>query len=103
ERLLAQIEQSTHPSQEQRDNFNGVSEQSSNMTKLLVSSCARNIPHTPLERLDVAIDQLTSMNFAAVAVNLELNGYYSRLTDEQKNKFDSIGGGADGARSPTPN
>jgi hypothetical protein len=91
ERMIGQIEQTVRPNKEQSASLEGLRKTSSDMAKLLTTSCAQPIPADPLARLDSADDQLSSMSYAATSMQIALNEFYSRLDNEQKAKFDSLG------------
>lgn len=81
ERLIKQIEMQVRPNKDQAA--------ASELAKLLMASCAQPIQSDPLARLDAADDQLTAMNYAATAVQIAFNDFYSKLDNAQKARFDS--------------
>lgn len=90
ERLIRQIEQNVRPNKGQRASLQALRKTSSDMAKLLSASCAQPIALDPLERLDAADNQLSSMNYAATNVEIALNGLYAKLDRRQKAKLDGL-------------
>jgi hypothetical protein len=90
ERLIKQIELRVRPTTEQAVSLENLHKVSSDMAKMLMASCAQPIPKEPLARLDAANDQLTAMNYAATTVQIAFNGFYSRLDNTQKARFDNL-------------
>ena len=91
ERMIGQIEQTVRPTKEQGASLEGLRKTSADMAKLLTASCAQPIPTDLLARLDSADDQLSNMSYAATSMQIAVNEFYSRLDNEQKTKFDSLG------------
>jgi hypothetical protein len=90
-RLVKQIQQTVRPTPDQRASLEAFGKTSGDMAKLLMASCAQATPDSPLARLDAADNRLTTMNYAATAIEVALNDFYGRLTDAQKKKFDAMG------------
>lgn len=91
ERLIKQIEMRVRPTKEQAASLENLHKITSDMAKLLMASCARPIPKEPVERLDAANDQLTTLNYAATTLQIAFNDFYSKLDNAQKARFDSPG------------
>jgi hypothetical protein len=89
ERMVKMIEQRTRPTKEQAGSLEQLHKTSTDMAKLLVRGCAQPIPATPQARLDAAADQLTTLNYAATAVQIAFNDFYRRLDDRQKARLNS--------------
>jgi len=87
---MRQIEKGLNPTKEQRASFEVLQKKASEMGQFLLASCLKPIPATPPERLDAAADRLTAVIFAASNVNMALNDFTSRLTDEQKSKLNTM-------------
>ena len=87
--MIKQIELRVRPNKDQAANLENLHKVSSDMAKLLMASCAQPIPSDPLARLDAAADQLTAMNYAATAVQIAFNDFYSKLDTAQKARIDS--------------
>jgi len=91
ERLIKEIEMRVRPTKDQAASFENFHKISSDMAKLLIASCAQPIPADPMARLDDANDQLTALNYAATTIQIAFNGFYSKLDNRQKTRFDSPG------------
>jgi len=91
EHMINQIKQTVRPNKEQSASLEGLRKTSADMAKLLTTSCAQPIPSDPLARLDSSDDQLSGMSYAATTVQIALNDFYTRLDNEQKARFDSLG------------
>lgn len=87
---MRQIEKSLNPTKAQRASFDMLQKKASEMGQFLLASCLKPMPGTPPERLDAAADRLTAVIFAASNVNMALNDFTSRLSDEQKTKLNSM-------------
>ena len=90
ERLIKEIEMRVRPNKDQAASLENLHEISADMAKLLIVSCAQPIPADPLARLDAADDQLTALNYAATAVQIAFDDFYTKLNNEQKMRFDSL-------------
>jgi len=90
DRLIKQISQAVRPAKEQRPAVEALGRQSGDLAKLLLASCTQPIADTPLARLDAANARLASINFAATAIEVALNGFYAGLSDQQKTRFDAL-------------
>jgi hypothetical protein len=44
-----------------------------------------------MARLDAANDQLTAINYAATTVQIAFDGFYLKLSNDQKARFYSLG------------
>jgi hypothetical protein len=89
--LIDAIASKVQPKGEQQaslDNFGKVSAQ---MEKMLSASCAQPLADSPLGRLDAADDQLVTINYATLNMEIALNAFYSTLSDDQKANFDAFG------------
>jgi LTXXQ motif family protein len=91
ERLVKEIEMKVKPDKAQAASLENLHKASSDMAKLLIASCARPIPADPLARLDSASDQITAMNYAASNVQIALDDFYGRLSQQQKARFEATG------------
>jgi hypothetical protein len=90
ERLIKEIEMRVRPNKDQAESLENLHKISADMAKLLIASCAQPIPVDPVARLDAATDQLTALNYAATAVQIAFEDFYTRLDNEQKTRFDSL-------------
>jgi LTXXQ motif family protein len=91
ERLVKEIEMKVKPDKAQAASLENLHKASSDMAKLLIASCAQPIPADPLARLDSASDQITAMNYAASNVQIALDDFYGRLSQQQKARFEATG------------
>jgi hypothetical protein len=87
---MRQIEKGLNPNKAQRASFESLQKKASEMGQFLLASCLKPIPATPPERLDAAADRLTAVIFAASNVNMALNDFTSRLSEEQKSKLNAM-------------
>jgi hypothetical protein len=90
ERLIKEIEMRVRPNKDQAASLENLHKISADMAKLLIASCAQPIPVDPMARLDAADDQLTALNYAATAVQIAFDDFYTRLDNEQKTRFDPL-------------
>jgi len=91
ERMIKEIETRVRPSKDQAASFEGFHKASADMAKLMIASCAQPIPADPMARLDAANDQLTAINYAATTVQIAFDGFYLKLSNDQKARFYSLG------------
>lgn len=87
---IRQIERAAHPTAAQRKSLEELQRKAGEMGQFLLASCLAPVPDTPTQRLDAAADRLTAMVFAISNVNIALNDFTSRLSDDQKSKLDSV-------------
>jgi len=87
--MIKTIEQKVRPNKEQAASLENLHKVSADMAKLLMASCARPVPASPMARLDAANDELTAINYAATTVQIAFNDFYSRLDEGQKTRFDA--------------
>jgi hypothetical protein len=91
ERMIKEIEMKVRPDKTQAASLENLHKTSSDMAKLLIASCAQPIPADPLARVDAANDQITAMNYAATNVQIALDEFYGRLSQQQKARFEATG------------
>jgi hypothetical protein len=91
ERMIKEIEMRVRPGKDQAASFEGFHKASADMAKLMIASCAQPIPADPMARLDAANDQLTAINYAATTVQIAFDGFYLKLSNDQKARFYSLG------------
>ena len=91
EQMVRLIEQRTRPNKEQAARLENLHKVSTNMAKLLIRGCAQQAPATPQARLDAAADQLTTLNYAATAVQIAFDVFYGKLDDRQKARLAKAG------------
>jgi hypothetical protein len=91
ERLVKEIEMKVRPDKTQAASLENLHKASSDMAKLLIASCAQPVPGDPLARLDSASDQITAINYAASTLQIALDDFYGRLSQQQKARFEATG------------
>jgi hypothetical protein len=94
-RAAARIRDAVALAPEQEPPFKTLTETSAGMAKLAVASCPAAPPATALARFDAVLDRLDALLYAIVVVTTPLDVFYGSLTDEQKARFDALGGGAE--------
>ena len=60
------------------------------MAKFLTSTCPAETPATPMARFDAAGDRLMTLLHAAMGIEPVLGDFYSRLSDEQRQRFNTV-------------
>jgi hypothetical protein len=92
ERTVERITNSVNPTAEQQEPLKTLTEISAGMAKLMIASCPAEPPATATARLDAVLARLDAMLYAVVVTATPLQGFYASLTDEQKARFDALGG-----------
>ena len=87
---IRQIERAVQPTAAQRKSLEELQRKAGEMGQFLLASCLAPMADAPAQRLDAATDRLTALVFAISNVNIALNDFTSRLSDDQKAKLDSI-------------
>lgn len=97
---VEQMRRTIHPTEEQAAALDDLSAASSKANDIVEASCPKNIPLTPVGRLDSAEKRLDAMIQAIQIVRSPLEKFYGSLNDEQRQRFDAMPGPrrADGAR-----
>ncbi|MDQ2079258.1 Spy/CpxP family protein refolding chaperone [Xanthobacteraceae bacterium Astr-EGSB] len=72
--------------------FRTLTETSAGMAKLAVASCPAEPPGSALARFDAVLSRLDAMLYAIVVVATPLDVFYGSLSEEQKARFDALGG-----------
>ena len=85
-----QIARAVRPENEQQEALGALSETSSNMAQLMMSACPQTAPATSLARLDVALNWIDTMLFAATNVVAPVDDFYRSLSEEQKPRLDTL-------------
>jgi len=91
EALMRQFEEKLRASKTDNVNLDALRKTSSDMAKMLTAACAQPIPADPVARLDAENDQLTAINYAAMAMADAINGVYAQLDETQRAKLDAAG------------
>jgi hypothetical protein len=89
ERLVKEIEMRVRPDKTQAGSLENLHKVSSDMAKLLTASCVQPMAADPLARLDSGSDQITAMNYAASNVQIALDDFYGRLSQQQKARLEA--------------
>lgn len=89
---LQRIKQVLQPSQQQQAALDQLSTASSKAASDLEKSCPTEVPQNPAERLDAIRKRLDAMIQAVNIVRPALNTFYLSLSDEQKARFNVMGG-----------
>ena len=77
---------------EQQASLKSLTDLSGGMAKFMVASCPADPPTGAVARLDAALGRLDAMLYALGVVAPPLQGFYGSLSDEQKARFDALGG-----------
>jgi hypothetical protein len=88
---IEQIRQVVRPTAEQDAALDDLSSASSKVTAMVEESCPKEIPLTPVGRLDAAEKRLDAMIQAVQIVRSPLEKFYDSLSGEQRQRFDAIG------------
>jgi hypothetical protein len=91
ERLVKEIEMRVRPDKTQSASLEYLHKVSSDMAKLMIASCVQPIAADPPARLDSASDQITALNYAASNVQIALDDFYGRLSQQQKARLEATG------------
>ena len=89
---VQRIEQVVQPSgQQQEDAFNALKQAAHDAAEQLQTSCPKEVPQTPVARLDAVKTRLAAMVEAMKTIRPKLQDFYGSLNDEQKAKFNIMG------------
>jgi hypothetical protein len=97
---IAQIRSAIHPDGAQSAALDALAAAAARAADAIKASCPTAIPLTPVARLDAALSRLDAALQAVAILREPLAAFYDGLSDEQKNRFDAIGGEDRGAASP---
>jgi ABC-type transporter MlaC component len=89
---LQQIKQALQPNQQQQTALDQLGTASSKAASDLEKSCPTEVPQNPAARLDAIARRLDAMIQAVNAVRPALNNFYLSLSDDQKARFNVLGG-----------
>ena len=84
------IQRSLRPTDDQRKSLQMLYGASMEMAQFLMSSCPAETPSTPMARFDAAGDRIVALLHAAMNIEPMLNEFYSKLSDQQRRRFNSI-------------
>src|SRR5260370_38919048 len=88
---VEQTPQTVPPASERGPAKDVLASASSKATAIVEESCPKEIPLTPLGRLDAAEKRLDAMIQAVQIVHSPLEKFYDSLSDEHRQRFDAIG------------
>jgi hypothetical protein len=91
---VQRIEETIKPTEQQKSAFDELKKVSATAAKDLEASCPAETAKTVTERFDMVAKRLDALTNALAMVKPALSGFYSSLSDEQKARFNVIGGGA---------
>ncbi len=86
-----QIAATVEPSPQQRTLLDELIRASDKAAGILRNACPRNVPVTPIGRLEVLEQQLTALDQAVRIVSPALEKFYASLSDDQKERFNALG------------
>jgi len=86
-----QIAAAIEPTPQQQALLDELIKASDKAAETLRSACPRNVPVTPIGRLEVLEQQLAALQQAVRIVSPALEKLYSSLSDDQKERFNALG------------
>jgi len=86
---IDQIDQSVQPTDEQRDAFADVKQAFGKAASDLEGHCPTSVPPTALARLETIEGRLDSTWRAVLSIQVALAHFETKLSDEQKDRFDA--------------
>ncbi len=86
-----EIAAAVEPTSQQRALLGDLIAASDKAAETLRAACPRNVPVTPIGRLDVMERQLAALEQAAQIVQPALEKFYASLSDDQKERFNALG------------
>jgi gamma-glutamyl phosphate reductase len=89
---VQRIEQTLKITQKQEDALGELKTASANAGDMLKTSCPAQVPQSLVDRIDAMQQRLDSMMQAVSTVRPALDNFYASLNDEQKARFNMIGG-----------
>jgi len=87
---IDRIEATLRLTEEQLRALDALKAASSQASVVLKSSCASEVPQTPLGRLDAVQKRIDGMNEALAIVRKPLDNFYNSLNDEQRQRFATL-------------
>jgi hypothetical protein len=97
---IAQIKTAVNPTAEQSAALDDLNAAVAKAGDIVAASCPKEVPLTPVGRLDAAEKRLDGMLKAVQVVHTPLQNFYDSLSDEQRQRFDALGqSGSAGASS----
>lgn len=89
---VQRIEETIKPSEEQKSAFDSLKAASTKAAQGFDASCPADMPVTLIGRLHVVATRLAALVAAVDTIKPALTEFYNSLTDEQKARFNIIGG-----------
>jgi hypothetical protein len=89
---IERIAQTVEPDDAQRAALDGLRSATARALDILKAACPTELPSTPTGRLDAMHKRLAAMLEAVRIVRPALETFYQSLNDEQKARFNSLGG-----------
>jgi hypothetical protein len=86
-----EIAAAVEPTSQQRALLDALITASDKAAETLRAACPRNVPVTPIGRMDVMERQLAALEQAAQIVQPALEKFYAALSDDQKERFNALG------------
>ncbi|MGB8278643.1 MAG: Spy/CpxP family protein refolding chaperone [Methylovirgula sp.] len=96
---VQRIEDMVKPTEQQKSAFDALKSASTTAAGNLDASCPSEMPETMTDRLDTVVKRLNALIDAVDIVKPALTRFYQTLSDEQKARFNVIGG-ANNAAAP---
>jgi hypothetical protein len=88
---VQRIEQVVGPTVQQQGAFDALKKASEVAANALQASCPKQIPQSPVARLDAVKVRLSAMVDALNIIRPKLTDFYASLNDDQKARFNTIG------------
>lgn len=88
---IAQINRTVRPTGDQIAALDDLNAALSKASDIVAASCPKDVPLTPVGRLDTAEKRLGAIIEAIDTVRSPLANFYDSLSDEQKHRFDAMG------------
>jgi LTXXQ motif family protein len=89
---IADIQRTVRPTADQSAALNELNAAVATASSIVAASCPKDIPLTPVGRLDAAQKRLAATISAIDTVSAPLGNFYEALSDEQRQRFDAMGG-----------
>lgn len=88
---IARIESAVRPTDAQRPKLDELKTASTKAAEIITASCPRELPASPVARLEVAEKRLNAMLEAVKIVRPKFEDFYASLTSEQQTRLNSAG------------
>jgi hypothetical protein len=88
---IARIERAVRPTDAQRPKLEELRTASAKAAEVIAASCPRELPASPVARLEVAEKRLNAMLEAIKIVRPKFDDFYASLTSEQQARLNSAG------------